>query len=459
MTHYLNFPQGLYKKLKADIIATNNHIFIENKQLFLYVINLIYNEMVQKEKDFAYLSSGLLLKNININKTLTYNEILKFLIENNYIKVHSKYSNASHKCNAYSITEKYYNTTIDRITCTHDLLIKRLSSYKNLCKKEYSDLMKILEKNISEVVVNQYFSKKHNIANLILEKDNEEFISDQIVTKGKSSERYYHALTSIPREIKHALEHTDGSRLVELDLSAAHCVWLAKMNKESNLYDEDFSNDVATGVFYENMMKFNKIENTQDNREQVKKDFQKFFINANIIRRKWKNYRTTFLKDTYNNFYKWFLKKFSTVEIVGNVLTKIESYYFNNTFGQFCSDNDIFWITCHDCIIVKQQDVEDVKSYMIDVLDKAGYNFLLKTKEYDFTTIEETEKAILKISRFRIEEIKQEKTINKSKNKQDTILELIRDAKNTLADKSSIRKIADVTGLGISTVAKYIKLI
>lgn len=468
MNFKLYFPKGLYTKLKQDILATNNNVYIENKQSFLYIIDNVYRwytftlsnvaKRAADQKEYCELSTRKLSTVIEIKGKLTQKEMVNFLIENGYLQLVKDYSTAG-KCRAYDLGEEFKSIEEgDYITVTYKPLIKRMLAYYQSKKKNYTNLMKELDKNISEIVINEYFSKKWSLASLVtpIITSDEDYLTAQTISNPKTSNRMFHALTTLPREIRYAAEHKDGSKLVEIDLSAAHCVWLAKENRESNLYDETFNLAVENGTFYEQMMKFNNLDLTDSyTRTKVKIDFQRLFINAKSFSRSQDNYWIKFLKAKHSNFYKWFCKEYYTKKAC-NHLTSIESYYFNGVFGQFCSDNDIFWCTVHDCIIVKTQDVECVLDYMKSVLNKDGYKFHCKTKEYDFASIEETSEAILKISKYKT---KPNLSEVKPKTKQEVSLEAVREAKKQLGDEYTIRKIMAITGLGINTVQKYLKLI
>lgn len=475
----LIIPNNIDKELSTLLTET------KNLEKYLYIIHVLYNKHIFENVKEVSLSSNILNDVLRTAKE-SGNDFIKVLLDLGFIFKTRNYS-AGNYCNHYALAERFILTP-PRVYQLSDKFIIKNTSKQDLTHFEKLDAhVKQIYYNNFEIRIKDEVVDKRNIPAYLTNSDTANYyFFENRITKSDKNGRVFTPVTSIKSEIRQSFIHNSGSHLAEIDLSNCHFTMLAKWSSDLGYYDEAFYKDCKTNKFYDNVMaQCNKyIEEKEalinENAEYLEffeidhKNFRRFVTRSNFKKAIQMNFNNACLESRLDeqNIFRRALKALYPVlidchdtllveyDFLSNFLNILESNLFLNVFSKWCYNNNIFYTTCHDSIIVKVENLTQCLEYFNNYLETNNYPANLKVTYYENFKIKRPDKKLKKYFEcYNIKNMVETVIEVKPKNKKEVILEAVREAKKELGDKSSIRKIMLTTGLKLNQVANALKLI
>lgn len=376
-------PKGFNKRINKLLVNYNKNLQ-KSKDKIMYILSLVTCSDYDNQYTPTFnntLHSKSLIKKIGKSDSKGFKTIIRFLIDNNFIKKIGNYS-VGRFCSRYEIiqieqgkTEFYKITDSYFINKCNKIAAKNLEFVREVTSK--------IRTNIEDLVLPLEIRERYNLpTEFFHQKGVTKFCSyNNITEKLYSSGRVFNAITGMKREFRHCFVHKDGSNLTEIDISAAQYYFISVDMNENGFTDIKLNNDLKEGIFYENLMKEIHYTNSRDD---FKVELQKSYFNINKSKRS--HYIDVAIAKLYPNLKNYIelldsLPKESSFpfKTIGAYAQRLESDTIVNTIGYDLIDKGIWFVTIHDAILVKEQDVNSA----INILETRLESYCSKnTKNY-----------------------------------------------------------------------------
>lgn len=443
----------MYIKTNQQVLSALQDLPDRDKSI--YLTSLLIN------RKQTYLSTIIMKKILGRN----YSSIIFELMDKGIIERKSYFISDTKYYYKYWLSNNYQSNTIENTLITNQKLINKINK---ISLENYSKLPKHIQKmdeNLDELIISDSLRELMTANNYKVNQSS--FLTEQQVvtpiSKGKNG-RVFHSVTSLKKIYRDKLNHIDGSQLVEVDGVGAQLICLERLVKN----DLDFKRDVINGVFYEKLAGVMNIDISGEAKSDFKAKLMNTFL-TNVNKGCVKNSPVGLMMSKLYPI---------TFDYVINMdgskagrLQEIESDFFIGIICRGLFDTSRFYVSVHDAIIVKEQDLQ----YLIDLINKEsiiyfGYEFPIKTKYYECATPLRNAPVYIGKGRERVKRevyvVQNDKGVahpanpNKNRGKALESSEKFKLGYQNLISKKvkpSVRTLMLETGLASMTVRKYLK--
>lgn len=373
----LTVPKGFNQRINETLVNYSN--LLNSKDKIMYILSLITCSDFDKESENTptfknTLYSKSIIKRVGKSKSKGFKTIIDFLVKENFIEKSKNHYNGKF-CREYTIiqlenglTETYNVTDSYFINRGRKVLAKKL----NYIRPE----TEAIRENITQLELPIEIRQKYNLPTKFFhQKDVTEFCSynniTEHITEGRSG-RVFNAISGMKKDLRHCFVHSDGSNLSEIDITSAQYYFISVDMMANEFTDLNLNNDLAEGKFYENLMSELKYKGTRD---EFKVYLQSNYFNINVKEHGRNEKIDLAITNLYPNMKNYInmldsLDEFDfKYKTIGTYAQRLES---NMMIEFICNDliqNDLFVVSIHDALLVKEQDVEKVKTIMQNHLE------------------------------------------------------------------------------------------
>jgi hypothetical protein len=359
-------------------IQTTNQILsllgdIKDKDKYIYFCyQIIKKQNLNKKESNKYIHLGdkELRTTFGDHKT-----IISKLKELGIINFHQKFSDDSFKkpyyygvvipkdeLIDYEMTDKHF---IDNINYIKSIYVGRLSDHIKVQIKSLNDLY------IDNDVLNLYNQTKSESEKLTSNKllDNK---NHKLNLNRPKDGRVYSTITNLKKTLREALYAKDGSRLVQIDAKNAQLVILS----ETFGGDYKFNLSVRQGTFYEDLANHMGVDISDDDvRGIFKRQFIKQTLFSNVRIKKHSKFGKAF-SDLFPDMFNYLCQNFSNKSLAA-YLQKYESQFFIDNLSLSLYNSNIWFITIHDAILIKEKDL-NTSIAIFEEQSLSFFNYIIK---------------------------------------------------------------------------------
>lgn len=365
----ITIPKGFNQKIDEMLVNYDN--LLNSKDKIMYVLSLITQNEFKNT-----LHSKSIIKRVGDSKRKGFKTIITFLIENNLIWKSKNYFNGKF-CTEYTIIQLEKG-----LTETYKI---NDAYFINKCKKHLAKKLNFLRpetlrirQNIEDLVLPLEIRQKYKLPNEFFhQKGVVEFCSYNNITEHcNNSGRVFNAISGMKSDLRHCFVHRDGSNLAEIDISSAQYYFISVDMMNYGLTDSNLNNDLQKGEFYKILMDELQYTGTRD---EFKVYLQSNYFNIEKFKRS--NEIDNVISSLYPNM-KLYIEIFDSspnnkFKTIGTYAQRLESDVMIERICNNLIQEDIFVVSIHDALLIKEQDIDKVKTIMQNILEP-HCNFKIK---------------------------------------------------------------------------------